>query len=75
MNSNAPRLHPMTPREFQQTFAPNLSVAACRDLFHAKGFPMIQIGNRLFTSEEAAGRWLSCMGDYLLLSGGEEQQK
>jgi hypothetical protein len=63
----------LRPKDFRERFAPNLSEAVCRDIFHIEGFPMVTINGRLYTTAEAASRWLACMGrDDLFLQGGDD---
>jgi len=62
----------ISPKEFQKRFAPGVSVTTIRDLFHATNFPSVQINTRLYTTEAAAAKWLSCMGDLNLLGEKED---
>jgi len=55
------------PKEFKARFAPGMSIAKVRDLFHAEGFPAVFVGGSRHTTLQAARTWLSCMGRTELL--------
>jgi hypothetical protein len=58
-------------KAFQAMFAPDVGIKAIDDLFHVEGFPAAQLGRFLYTTDEAAARWLSCMGrDELMRESG-----
>jgi hypothetical protein len=51
--------------DFQKEFAPSVGIASIRALFQTENFPGMKIGNKYYTTMEAARRWLSTMGKTL----------
>ena len=49
----------MTPKEFKEVFAPMLSVTTCRELFRSREFPSTEVGQWVFTTYDAATKYLS----------------
>jgi hypothetical protein len=52
----------LSPKDFKGMFAPHLSESTIRDLFNVKGFPSVKLGTRIYTTAEAAARWLAVCG-------------
>jgi hypothetical protein len=52
----------ISPREFRETYAPNVGIPTIRELFHREDFPSVKMGTRLYTTPAAARAWLESLG-------------
>lgn len=49
------------PDQFKEKYAVKIGIAAIRDLFKSDGFPSVKIGERYYTTDQAAREYLKSL--------------
>lgn len=49
------------PEQFKERYAEKIGIAAIRTLFKSEGFPTVKIGERFYTTDQAAREYLKSL--------------